>query len=167
MNFNKLKLNRGISIVETIIYLAIFTIISIVVINSFIVVLNSFAVTRTNHTLLNSGSLAMDRIAYEIRQASSINAIITDGDTLCLKDISALDCIVKFEKNVDTLELSQNGSVVGNMLSSDVILTRLVFNRISGTNSEAVKIEMDLQNINSKIIKTETFYNTVVLRGAY
>ena len=63
----------GFSIAEIIIYLAIFTMVSILVINSFITITKSFTTTHTNRDLLESGITSMERMSREIRQASSID----------------------------------------------------------------------------------------------
>ena len=168
MTFKKINFNKGFSIIEIIIYLAIFTIISTVVINSFIIVLASFSTIKNNQNILNSGTIAMDRMSYEIRQAKSIDVInstfSSDTGVLCLKDESGTSCITKFNKNGNTLNLFQNNVLVGNLLASNIILNKLMFNRISTTNSEAVKIKMEIQDVHGKI---ETFYDTVVVRGGY
>lgn len=164
------KLVCGFSIIEIIIYLAIFTIISVVVINSFIVVLSSFSNARTNQDLLNSGSISMDRISHEIRQAKNIDIVNStlnsNSGVLRLNDMDGTS-YVQIEKNGNALDLYSNGVLVGNLLSQNIYLNKIIFNRISTANSEAVKIEMELQDSRSKTGKTETLYNTIILRGGY
>lgn len=163
------KLKNAFSIIEIIIYLAIFTIVSIVVINSFIIVLSSFTTIRINHDLLGSGSMAMERISREIRQASSIDVVNTTSEVLQLNstDSSGNIVVIKFAKEGDALNIYKDGNIVGNILASNIILNSISFDRIVTTKGEGLKIKIVLQNTGGKIERIENFYNTVVLRGGY
>lgn len=170
MNFTKINFNKGFSIIEIIIYLAIFTGISIVVINSFMIVVSSFSTIRTNHDLVNSGSNSIERISREIRQAKNIDIVNStfdsDSSILRLNDMDGSSYVV-FDKNGDDLRISKDGVAIGNLLVQNVSLNKLIFSHISTANSEAVKIEIEVQDINNKTGKIEKFYDTVVLRGGY
>jgi hypothetical protein len=166
----KRNLVRGYSIIEIIVYLAIFTAISILVINSFLVILSSFNKTNMNRKLLESGSVTMERISRDIRHAASIDIVNstmgTDPGILQLNMASG--GYMKFKKETNgELYLYNNSSTGNNLLGQHVSLTNLVFRRIATTESEAVKIEMTLQYSDGNNIKSENFYNTIVLRGGY
>jgi hypothetical protein len=161
---------RGLSIIEIIIYLAIFTAVSIIVINSFMIVLSTFSTIRTNHDLINAGSNSMERISREIRQAKSIDIVNStlDSDSSVLRLINT-DGIgyVVFDKDGDDLRISKDGVTIGNLLVDNVKLNKLIFNRISTNNTEGLRIEIEVQDINSKTERIEKFYNTIILRGGY
>ena len=166
----KLNIQKAFSLVEILIYLALFTVISIVVINSFIISMNSFSLINSNHDVLNSANNAMERMSREIRQAKSIDLTVSlPGQALQLKN-STGSVFVKFAKvdglNTNALNVYKDGSATpeGNLLVSGVSVTNLLFKRISTVNSEAVKIEMTLVYNHGKIHKTEKFYDTIVLR---
>ncbi len=175
MYLNKLKMNKkklvyGFSIIEIVVYLAIFTAISIVVINSFIVVLSSFREIRSNHDLLNSGTSSMERISREIRQAKNIdlvNSQINGGESLQINstNIDNTNTVIKIIREGDELNIYKDNELVGNLLTQNTIVTSLSFYRILTTNSEGIKIKMTIQDTKSKTKKTESFYDTVVLRG--
>lgn len=165
---------NGYSIVEILVYLAIFTALSILVINSFIVVLGSFSATRTNRDLLESGSTAMERISREIRQAESVDIVNSVFNSspgalqLNSTDSSGAAMIMKF--NVGTggvLNMYKDGVLTGSLLGQNVSATSLIFRRIVTTNGEAIKIELTLQDTVGKLNKLENFYDTIILRGAY
>lgn len=169
MKTKKIHLNKGFSIIELIVYLAIFTAMSVVVINSFIIVLSTFSTIRTNQDLLDSGSVSMDRISREIRQAKSIDVVNSTSDTLQLNSTNSSgdNVVIKFKKDGILLNLYEDGNIVGNLLAQNIILNSISFDRISTGKSEGVKIKMILQDSRSKANKTENFYDTVVLRGGY
>jgi hypothetical protein len=176
MKIFKLKLKKissfvhGFSIIEIIIYLAIFIAISILVINSFIIILSSFSSIKINHDLVNAGSNSMERISREIRQAKNINLLEStfdsDSSVLNLTDVDGSSYVV-FDKNGDDLRISKNDIDIGNLLVKNISLSKLIFRKITTTNGEAIKIEIELQDTLGKTIKTERFYDTVVLRGSY
>lgn len=171
MNFKYLKTKAsGTSLMETVIYLAIFTVMSIVVINSFIIIVASMSLIKTNHDLLGSGQQAMERISYEIRNSKNIDLTNSTFDSnesvLRLIDADGSSYVV-IEKNNSNIKLSNQDGFVGNLISNNLSANSLVFRKISTTNSEAVKIEIELQDNRGKEQKIERFYNTVILRGGY
>lgn len=169
-NKNKFK---GFSIVEIIIYLAIFTTLSVLVINSFMTILSSFNTTNVNRRLLESGSFIMERMSREIRQAKNIdmaNSIL--GSSPGILQLNSTDpagavMIIKFVRLNQLLYLYKDGNSIGNLTDNDTRITNLVFRRIVTTEGEAVKIEMTLEYTSGRITKSENFYNTIVLRGGY
>lgn len=169
---NKQKQN-GYSLVEIIVYLAIFSAISVLVINSFIVVASSFSATRTNRDLLESGSKSIERMAREIRQATSVDVtnsvLATSPGVLQLNsvDSSGTAVLIKFNVLNGALNMYEGGNLVGNILGQNITASSLIFRRISSANGEAVKIELTLTDSISKDSQTANFYDTIILRGKY
>ena len=169
----KIQYKNGYSIVEILVYLAIFTALSVLVINSFIIILSSFNITNMNRKLLESGSMSMDRISREIRQAKNIDitnsSLGSNPGTLQLNstDSSGNPMTIKFVKENGNLNLYKNGSLGGNLLGNNLLLTYLTFDRIVTPKSEAVKIKMTLQYSGKNTTKSENFYDTIILRGGY
>ena len=58
---------------EMMIYIAIFSTISVLVINAFIVIISTFNQTRTTNDLFESGSIVMEKLSRQIRQATNID----------------------------------------------------------------------------------------------
>lgn len=165
--------NKGYSLIEMIVYLAIFTSVSVLVINSFITVLGSFSATRTNRDLLESGAVVIERITREIRQAESIDTInsVFNSSPGALQlnsiDSGGSQMTIKFSVTNGAINLYEGGTLVGNLLGQNITATSLVFRRITTTNGEGVKIELTLQDNISKNLQTANFYNTIILRGGY
>lgn len=163
----KNDIKKGVSIVETVIYIAIFTVMSITVINSFLVIISSLSIIRMNHELLDSGSISMERISREIRNAKNIDLVNTPsgGTVLQIKNLD--DIYIKFSKDSNALNLYEGGTLVGNLLTENIKINSISFIPISTTSSEGVKIQMTLEYNRGKVNKIENFYDTVVLRGGY
>ena len=164
----RIQNKNGFSIVEIMVYLAIFTALSILVINSFIFILSSFNMTNINRKLLESGSISMERISREIRQASTIDASTT-STILVLNSHDNMGAVmtIKFVNESGKLNFYKNNNLEGTLLGSKISVTDLFFNRIPAVKSEAVKIKMILQYSDGRKIKSENFYNTIILRGGY
>jgi len=174
LNFLKREnLVWGYSLVEIMVYLAIFTALSVLVINSFIVILSSFNITNMNRKLLESGVVSMERISREIRQAKNIDIANSSlGSSPGILQLNSTDgsgnsMIIKFIDENGNLYLYKNNTLQGNLLGQNVTITSLIFNRISTTQGEAVKIKVTLQYSGGHKTKSENFYNTVILRGSY
>lgn len=168
--YKKGNLVWGYSLVEIIVYLAIFTALSILVINSFILILSSFNETNANRKLLESGVVSMERMSREIRQAENVDASTTSNSLVLVTSYSPTSSTtVKFINENGLLNMYKGNNLVpeGNLLDQNVSLTSLVFRHITTTESEAVKIEMTLEYNNGNSIKSENFYNTIILRGGY
>jgi len=164
----KIQNKKGFSIVEILVYLAIFTALSILVINSFITILSSFDITNMNRKLLESGTISMERISREIRQAESVNAFTT-STSLVLNSHDSLesDIVIKFINEDGKLNFYKNDTLEGNLLGQNISITNLIFSRITTAKSEAVRIIMTLQYSGENNIKSENFYDTIILRGGY
>ena len=167
MNLIKNNFKKGVSIVETVIYVAIFTVMSIVVINSFLVIISSLSVIRMNHELLDSGSISMERISREIRNAKNIDLVNTPSNGTVLQIKNTDNIYIKFSKDGDNLNLYEGGTLVDNLLTENIKLNSISFTPISTTSSEGVKIQMTLEYSRGRLNKIENFYDTVVLRGGY
>lgn len=168
-----MKKHNGYSVMEIIVYIAIFSFFSITVINSFSAVLGSLSQSRTDRDLLESGSTVMERITREIRQATSVDVVnSTLSSTPGVLQLNSTNSggsamIIKFITSSGALNLYQDGALVGNLLGQNISVTSLIFRRITLTNGEAVKVELTLQDTRSKTSRSENFYSTIVLRGSY
>ncbi len=162
---------KGFSLIETIIYLAVFSMISLFVINSLLAVMSTFRITRTNRNLLEAGINSMERISREIRQSSSIDLANSNLGAGVLQlnstDQAGVPIVIKFSKESLALNIYEGNILSGNLLGNDMFLENLIFRRINTLQSEAIKIEMSLMDINSKSSKIVNFYNTIILKGGY
>ncbi len=170
----KISKQKGYSIIEMIVYLAIFATMSVIVINSFIVILKSFNTSRINRNLLKSGSIAMERIGREVIKTKAINVsgstFGTNPGVLQLDSLNVTgysDSVIRFVVSSGALNIYENGVLIGNLLGQNVTVSNLVFRRMTNTNSEAVKIEMTLQTTSGNTTRSEKFYGTFALRGLY
>lgn len=160
------NLKSGYSIVELIIYVAVFAVLTVVIANAFIVLVSFFSQTRTNHDLLDNGNTAMERISYEIRNSTSVLGTSVLGTSPGVLELDSVDDsnnprVVRFEMSNGALNLSYDGNLVGNILGPNMVINSLIFTSAQTDNGDVVKIEMILQDTRDETLRVENFSNIV------
>ena len=168
-----LKKINGFSLVEMIIYLAFFAILSILAINATILVMKSFYSLRLDENINQSATTAMERMSREIRNAYDVNTVSSILDTspgmltLLTRSYGGTNTIIVFYVDASNQpHMSIDGVDNGPLVSKTITVTNLVFHLLTGPKSMAVKIEMTLHDSHSTIAKSIKFYDTIVLRGS-
>ena len=170
--FFQTKQQQGYSVIELVIYLALFALLSIAIINALIIAMKSFAEVKTMRTLASTASLTMERMSREIRGAQSIDTAGSTFDvnpgvlTLNTQDGSGAARIVVFDVVSGALRLKENGVVTGTLTDAHESISSFIFRKVTTPVGTAVKIEMTITNTSGVVI-TRNFYDTVVVRGEY
>lgn len=167
------RINRGTTLLEIVIYVALMAMLLVTVSFSLIQVSSIALETKAFRALRANSVVALGRMAHEIRLAQSTNTLasildVNEGQlSINTTDASGNSRTVEFKVNGTNLEYIEDGVSKGFLTSNDVMVTALMFKRQVTAKGEAIKIELTLQNANAKNSHTEKFYNTVVMRGAY
>jgi type II secretory pathway pseudopilin PulG len=175
-SFKQKKTILGFSLIEILIYLSIFTVLSTLIINLFIVITSSFHFTHINRKLLEAGMVSMERISQEIRLSNEIDLTNSTIESLVLKsnNIAGGPVITQFKKEGNQLiinkdDTNNNSADIDDtsLLDEKVIVDSLIFNYINTGISQAVRIQLSLSYSSGNNTKTANFYNTIILRGSY
>lgn len=158
--------NKGYAVLELIFYISLFVILSVLVINSMLVMTQSFKETTVQAELLQSGNI-LERISREIRGSYGVASIGTSDLVLNTKDSFGANKTVQFILSGSNIRLFENTILTGNLNTPTIIVTDLSFTQITTAQGVAVKISLTVRSTNDKQNRTETFNNTVVLRGGY
>ncbi|MCR4334586.1 MAG: hypothetical protein NUV47_02580 [Patescibacteria group bacterium] len=154
-------MKKGFSIIEIIIYVSILTATTVLILSTFLTISRSNLSFKQNKDIQNVVSVGLETMIKEIREASSIDTI---GNTLKLNTMyNNASSTVLFYVDQARLMMSRDDILQGPLTPQEISVTNLTFYQISTDVSEAVKIEMTIQ----EGIKTENLYDTVVLRGSY
>ena len=168
MIINKNKKNRGFTLTEMIVYLAIMTIITLALVQSLVVVMKSNRGSFADVNLRNSGYSAMEAMTREINASESIDLYATG--TLQMKQSGATK-IVKFATSSSGVLNFYSGAgtpvLIGPITSKGIIVKYLIFNKINTGKSLAVRIQMKLETTVNNVTRSEWFYTTEILRGSY
>ena len=160
------KSKKGYAVLELLFYIALFAVLSLVVINSMIVMVKAFKETNIKTELIESASV-MERMSREVRQAYDINSINATDLKLNTKDNSGNNKTVEFLLSGSNIKFLENDVLTGNLNSSTIAITALAFTQINTNKGKAVKISLTLISTNDTLSRAVDFYDTVVLRGAY
>lgn len=170
----KIKHQRGLTLIETIVYITIFAVISLAAINSLIMVMNSFNKGRLWSKIGSSAESALERMTREIRLSYDIDASSNLGSHpghLVLNTYvlgTETPTTVEFYLDSGKIMIIDRGASAVALTSDDLTITNLIFRQINASSiSKAVKIEMTIQGSSGNYQKTERFYNTAILRGSY
>jgi len=178
------KFNSGYGMLELVFYIAIFSITALLVLNSILTMLSSFKEVKANNNLIQSSKM-LEKISREIRNSESIHTISSSSLKLNNKDDVGNPRTSTFTLSGTNLNFYENDVLVGTLNPANISVSSLVFTDIvlvyddsayisaeaailnSDTGSDAVKIALTLEVNSFGVIKSKTFYNTVVLRESY
>jgi hypothetical protein len=148
---NLFLFKKGYSVLETILYIAIFAVITLLTVNTVLTFTRAVGEIRDMRHTIRESAIAMERMLREIRAAESINTTASvlgvSPGTLVLNTASG------------TMTFSLVGQQITPLTSNATKVTNLIFTRLVTGNAEAVRIQMTMDNKN--------FYGTAILRQIY
>lgn len=162
---------RGFTLVEMIIYIAFFAILSLLATQATIVVMKSFYTLRLTQNINQSASTALERMSREVRNAYDIDETqSTLGSnpghlTLKTKDSAGNNITMEFYVVNNQIGIKEGGVDKGTLMTKNATITNLIFRKIDTLNSQAVKIEMTFRDARGALQQEVKFYDTIILRG--
>jgi len=164
--------NKGYTLVEMVIYLALLALFLGVIVMVLLGVGQSLTYVQTTLDIQKSAITSVDRIIREVQQATSIdsgNSVFnTSPGTLSLttKDDSGNTVTRTIYLDDGRVHMKENGIDMGALTTSDVTVTALTFQYINVVASKAVKVEMTIQGGTGANALSENFYTTAVVRSS-
>jgi len=164
--------SRGYSLVETIAYITLMSLIVGVISYVITMLYNANSIVKATRNVENSAIAATDRIIRETRAATSVDipnsSFGVDGGILTLNIPSGTGTrTTKFYLSNSRIMVDDNGVLTGPLTLSDTQVSSLRFYYLATTTSKAVKFEMTLVGPASSPGISEKVYGTAVLRGSY
>lgn len=158
--------NKGYSLLETIIYVTLFSMISIAILSTIDFSSRIYRNTRVNTVMTDSGNNVLERVSRSIRGADEISSNSVFNSANGILELTNPDgTTVRFDISSNSVRLTENGTVSGNLTGSSVVVTSLLFRKITTSHGYGIKTELVLSNPNSG--KIESFQTTTILRNAY
>jgi type II secretory pathway pseudopilin PulG len=166
---------RGYTLVELLVYIALFSVVSIVVILSVGKLVQVYGRVRIERRVSLAAETAMERIAREVRTARFLDT--ATGSTLVVRactdpsDAACASSVVRtfaLASNAISFTDSINGTFT--LTPADVRVTQLSFvadPMVSGVRSRAVHITMKIESGTSNYLVQRSFQSFVILRGSY
>ena len=164
---------RGFSLVETLLYTAILSLVLLIVAGTVIAVIRSSGNLRTAQLIERDAGFVLERMVREIRDAQSVNVgasiLGAHPGKLLLNTTTVSGGVRTAEFYLDNgvLYFKEDGAVVGPLGSAQTTVSNLVFRHIATSRSDGVKIELTLTSGTGSAARSENFYATAVLRDSY
>ncbi len=162
------KINSGYTLIEMIFYIALFAMLSAVVISSMVTMMKSFKEVGIQREITQGGEI-MERISREIKQANKINSVVDiNGDLkLDTKDEVGAYKLVEFVLTNSNIRLLENNNYTGDLNSPNIKVVALSFSQINTTKGQAIKISLTISSKHDSQNRNYDYNNTIVLRGNY
>jgi type II secretory pathway pseudopilin PulG len=168
----KVKKNQGLSLVEILIYVGIFGILSVTIINLFMGTFVIFAKVRANNGLLQTGSALIENLSYQARNAKDLATGGTYGTNpsviaLTVEDGGAIQYVYTYDVSSGILRQKIDLGTPQAMHSIKQEVTNFVVNEITVGTKKALRISLTLRDSRVSPAISKTFTTTVIIRGSY
>ncbi|HYD90095.1 MAG TPA: type II secretion system protein [Flavobacterium sp.] len=162
----KKKRKKGYAMLELLFYIAIFSVLSVALTEAVITMTKSFRETSIQREFTQSAGI-MERMSREIKSARGINSISSSSLTLDATDEAGEDKTVTFSLSGGSVQVTENGTLIGNLNSENTEVTGLVFTEITTAEGKAVRVSLSIRVNADTQNRVQDFHNTLVLRGDY
>jgi type II secretory pathway pseudopilin PulG len=171
--WKKLTSQKGFSIVEMIVYIAILAFVTLGIINTLLLAGKSWVALESNRILNVSAQSTFEVITREIRNALSIDVaqstFTSTSSVLMLntQDLTGNAVAVKFFVQNGAIKIQRGTASAYPLTLSAASSTSFTMYRITTPQSEGVKIDMTIQSGIRNVYREQNFSTTVMLRGGY
>lgn len=163
----------GYTIIELLVYIAVLAFMMMIIVSSLIGISQVYRQVRIVEVLNSNANTAVETIAREIRTAISVDTGASTLDSasgvlkLNSRTLAGDTKTVTFSLSSGRVEMSENAVSLGPITSVNATVSELYFEHIDTGVSEAVKYYATVNVGSGDYARSETFYNTIVLKGSY
>ncbi len=164
---------RGVSLLETVLYVSLFVFLSTMAIAALVGTVSEFNRLRMARDINDSSIQIMERLTRDIKGGSSIDlaqSIFNQNPgqlTLTTVSASGTPTTVQYYVSGNTLNLRENGIEKGSLTAGASTIDALVFRYFNTGSIVSVKIELHLRASHGTQTELDHFYDTVIMRNTY
>lgn len=161
----KKQLQKGTTLVELLLYMGIFLLMLIVLMQIFSSILDVQLESQASSSVAQDGKYILQRMLYDIRSAQSISLPATPGNTGTTLQIVVAGVTYVYTANAGYLQLTKNNTT-DNLNSVDTTISNLSFQRLgNATGKNTITISFTLTSNTSRFEGKEVqiFQETVGL----
>lgn len=162
------RLNQGFTLVEVIVYIVVFTIVSVGSVAVLFSLQEMVYEHRTNQVMTRNAANVFERMLFDIRGAESVNVgastLGSDPGSLMLVDGATT---TEYTLSGGALLVAVNGGTANPITGDRVTVTNLQFDHYDNTVSEAVRVSITFQADWGTVSTTRSFTNSSVLLSSY
>lgn len=163
---------RGVTLIEIIIYFTLLAIMSGVVINSLFSLFSSYGQIKVIQDMETTAILVLDKLNRDIQSAQSVNiaqssfGIPESYLTLTVPNTTGGTDTIKYYATSSKIKVDKNGAYLGTLSLSSVSVNNFIIRQITSSSTSAFKVELGLQGTarNSTSTIYKNFYTTAQLR---
>lgn len=160
----KQKIQKGYSLLELVIYIAIFSMVAIIIIQSLLYSIRTYAIAQSYRRLQSDGELVLERLTRDIRNTENTATGTFGGtaSTLLLElptESSTVQTTYQIQDGI--LTATTNGTSVA-LTGDDVVVEGFTVHSLSSAEGQALRIRIALRT-NGKVQTTALFSNTIML----
>lgn len=157
---------------ETVVYVALVALLSVLVVESIIALSKTFKAVRANRDIENSALVALDRMTREIRSADALGAGGIFGTTpskLVLSYSGSGVTTREFSVGGDgAVHLFENGSDSGALTGDNILVTAFNIEQATTSTKTALRITLVLKDKRETVNpRSATFYTAAAMRNLY
>ena len=166
-------MHRGFSIVELLVYLAIFAVALTLIVGTSLGLSRAYGGVANLSRIEQWSVSVLERLTREARGAESVDTAASVLDVnpsilaLATTDDAGAARLVEFFVSNGALRFKENGVDMGALTGGKVSVSSFVARRIATGRSEVVKVELALQSGTGIASTTKRFYATTILRNSY
>lgn len=167
------KKKSGFSLIEVVLYISLFSVISVLTMNALFATMKAFTDLRISRDINDSSVKMMERMTRDIKSATSVDLVnstfnATPGRlTFSTINASGTPMTVEYFITGNALHVRENGVDRGSLLSSQTSISGVIFNYINTGPSIGIKIDLHVTASRGNVSDTDHFYDTVIMRGSY
>lgn len=160
--------NRGFTLIEVLVYLAVLVTVSVVVVVTFISLKDVFERNRVDRAMGSAAYAILDRVIHEAQAGTSIDVLAsTLNATSSMLVILDEATTTTFAMSGGVVGVTKNGVDEGPLNPSEISVTMFRASRFANAFSEGVRVELWLSSSSTVASTTKKFYGVGVLRGSY
>lgn len=159
------KSQKGFSLIETIVYFTLLSIILLLLTDLFLRLSESFLESRSKGQIEIEGERAIRRMVYDIRRTDSIVNPLNPGDVSPTLELDINGITHTYSLNNSTIQLDDGG--VNSLTSNTVSVQQLTFTNISTASVKpTIKINLSLESTTTTKtgVESKDFETVVSLR---
>lgn len=140
-----IKNQKGFSLLELLIYVAVLSIVTVVVAQGFLILSKGRAQVEARNEVNNNLRFAVEKIKREVASATSLNVPAVAGTTLANLDLNIAGRSIKYSLSNGKLLRQVDSAPLEAISSSDVTFSSLNFTRLENINSVLGKKMVSVQ----------------------
>ena len=173
MKFPAKNSQKGFSLAELVIYVALLALFSVAMVNTLLILTKSWTTVKLAKSISISATSVLERMTREVRTATAIDTGLSTFNAtssvlvINSQDLSGAATTFKFFVSGSTLKIQKGAGSSDALTLSTTPVTNFTLRRITTSQSEAVRIELQVQSTYRGQTSTQDFYDVVQLRGGY